>query len=282
MGHPGGCGNMVYRNTFHIIWYNITIWYGNIAILYGTQLTLNYNTLTILSACGGFFSSRKSVACGALQPFLTKRPLPPPQKKCPRGAAPIGLYNLNKDYVKVLHKRFCLSIGTIVTGFTKATITSTLGECTQFYAHPCFQGHPWYDWALVHFQEVNNKGEEIENHYPSKILGFLDIEGKCEAVIQCSVKPLRWSVVERFFFVKLQLGTDFNISFVTVPIETLVHPLCVIPDSGGDRDICFVVLPKRNWSQFFGERIIITKNIYLLCMCVREQKYEGTSTMYNC
>jgi hypothetical protein len=64
-------------------------------------------------------------------------------------------YNLNKDYVKVLHKSLCSSIGTIVTGFMKATITSTSGECTQFYAHPCFQGHQWYDWALVHFQEVN-------------------------------------------------------------------------------------------------------------------------------
>jgi hypothetical protein len=56
------------------------------------QLTLYKNTLTILSACGGFLSSRKSVARGALQPFLPKRPLPPPpQKKCTRGAAPIGL-----------------------------------------------------------------------------------------------------------------------------------------------------------------------------------------------
>jgi hypothetical protein len=107
--------------------------------------------------------------------------------------------NLNKDYVKVLHKRLCSSIGTIVTGFTKAAITSTSGERTQFYAHPCFQGHQWYDWALIHFQEVNNQGEQIENHYPSKILGFLAIEGKHEAVIQCSVKPLLWSVLERFF-----------------------------------------------------------------------------------
>ncbi len=73
-------------------------------------------------------------------------------------------YNLNKDYVKVLHKRLCSSIGTIVTGFTKATITSTSGERTQFYAHPCFQKHQWYDWALVHFQEVNSQGEQIENH----------------------------------------------------------------------------------------------------------------------
>ncbi len=75
-----------------------------------------------------------------------------------------------KDYVHPLG---------IVTGFTKTTITSTSGECTQFYAHPCLQGHQWYDWALVHFQEVNNQWEEIENHYPSKILGFLDIEGTC-------------------------------------------------------------------------------------------------------
>jgi hypothetical protein len=95
----------------------------------------------------------------------------------------------------------------------------------------------------------------------------------------CKTTSLECS--RKIFFVKLKLGTDFNISFVTVPIEGLVHPLCVIPDSGGDRDIYFVVLPKRNWSRFFGERIIITNNIQLLCMCVREQKYEGTSTIYN-
>ncbi len=65
----------------------------------------------------------------------------------------------------------------------------------------------------------------------------------------------------KIFFVKMNLVTDFIFSFVTVPIEALVHPLCVIPDSGGGRDIFFVVLPKRNWSRFFGERIIITTNI---------------------
>jgi hypothetical protein len=59
----------------------------------------------------------------------------------------------------------------------------------------------------------------------------------------------------------MKLGTDLNISFVMVLIQALVHPLCVIPDSGGDRDIYFVVLPKCNWSLFFGKRIIITDNI---------------------
>ena len=104
--------------------------------------------------------------------------------------------------MKVLHKRLCSSIGTIVTGFTKATIKSTTGECTQFYAHPCLQGNQWYDWALVNFQEVNNQGKQIENYYRSKILGFLAIEGKREAVLQCSVKPLFWSVVELFFLLR--------------------------------------------------------------------------------
>jgi hypothetical protein len=52
---------------------------------------------------------------------------------------------------------------------------------------------------------MNNQGEQIENNYPSKILGFLAIEGKHEAVIQCFLKPLLWSVVDSFFFVKMKL-----------------------------------------------------------------------------
>jgi hypothetical protein len=59
----------------------------------------------------------------------------------------------------------------------------------------------------------------------------------------------------------MKMGTNFNVSFVTVPIEALVHPLCVIPDCSGDSNIYFVVLSKHNWSQFFGERIIITTHI---------------------
>jgi hypothetical protein len=53
----------------------------------------------------------------------------------------------------------------------------------------------------------------------------------------------------------MKLGMDFNISFVTVPIEALVHPLCVISDSGGDRDIYFVVLPKPIWNRFLGKEL---------------------------
>jgi hypothetical protein len=62
----------------------------------------NLLLLTILSACGGFLSSRKSVARGALQTFLPKRTLPP-HKNIPRGAAPIGLLMLY-DFNSINHR----------------------------------------------------------------------------------------------------------------------------------------------------------------------------------
>ena len=86
----------------------------------------------------------------------------------------------------------------------------------------------------------------------------MSIDGKQEAAIQCSPKPILWSTVERKFIVPIKLGTDFNISFVSVPIYALVHPLCVFPDNiDGECDTFYVVLPKRNWSRFFGNRIQI-------------------------
>jgi hypothetical protein len=57
-------------------------------------------------------------------------------------------------------------------------------------------------------------------------------------------------------FVKIQLGRNFNISFVTVPIKSIVHPLCIFPDDGDQTDKYFVVLPKRYWSHFFGNNIV--------------------------
>ncbi len=64
-----------------------------------------------------------------------------------------------------------------------------------------FQGHAWYDWALVHFEEQNGLGDTIETYYPSKILGFIKVNSKKEAMVQCSKRPLDWNTVESKFFV---------------------------------------------------------------------------------
>ena len=73
---------MEYHNSFHIIWYNITIWYGNIAILYGTTYSLlkyTYNTVGLRRI--SFFSeicSPRSVTT-----FFAQTPPPPSTKNAP-------------------------------------------------------------------------------------------------------------------------------------------------------------------------------------------------------
>ena len=57
------------------------------------------------------------------------------------------------------------------------------------------------------------------------------------------------------FFVKTVLGPNDDESYVTVPISALVHPLCVFPDYGGNGYSYIIVLPKKNWSRYFGDRI---------------------------
>jgi len=55
------------------------------------------------------------------------------------------------------------------------------------------------------------------------------------------LKPLSWDEVEKNFIQEIQLGTNFDVSFVTVPIESIVHTLCVYPDIGGSLQKHFVV-----------------------------------------
>ena len=144
-----------------------------------------------------------------------------------------------------------------IKGHTRLTMTSEDDTQVIYHANPYIMGKMWYDWVYVHFEEINTLGESVENYYPSKILGFVKFQDTTEAVIHCTGKPLRWSSVEKKFLVKVSLGKDPDISIVTVPMSSFVHPLCVFPDYGGDGSSYIVVLPRRNWSRYFGSRITI-------------------------
>jgi hypothetical protein len=113
---------------------------------------------------------------------------------------------LNKDLVRVLLRKIS-DIGDtnctrdiMVTGYTRATINMDDSSKIILYAHLCLQGNPHYDWAYVHFQEVSLDGIEVENDHPSRMIGFITLQGITEAVIQCAEKLLLWSNVETFFF----------------------------------------------------------------------------------
>jgi hypothetical protein len=126
----------------------------------------------------------------------------------------------------------------------------------MFYAHPCYKGEQWYDWLMVHFEESNNLGDKVENYYPSRLLGFTT-NGTREVVIQCSINPIDWEVIQQNCIIETQFGTIFHVSFVIVPIDLIVHPLCVFPDDGSNQtNKYFVVLPKRNRSRYFGNNIL--------------------------
>ena len=125
------------------------------------------------------------------------------------------------------------------------------GDEVTYYAHPNTYGRPWYDWAFVYFQNNDDK----EEHYPSRLLGFVDIGNGVEAVVQCSKHPVQWDLVEEKFFVRFELCVNFAVSYLRVPLLSLVYPLCVIEDFGSDDNMYLIVLPKRRWGRFFGKFI---------------------------
>ena len=107
---------------------------------------------------------------------------------------------------------------------------------------------------MIQFEE-DVGGEFFQRNYPVRLLGFISTNSKIEAVVQCAKRHLSWDYLLSKFIVSIEIGEDFNKSFVVVAIEAIVHPLCVIPDDGDNPVLFFVILPKRNWSNYFGNSI---------------------------
>ncbi len=141
--------------------------------------------------------------------------------------------------------------GYLIKGYIRAMTKTTEGNKIIFYAHPSFHVKRWYDWAYVHFEEINAFGDLVENYYSARIISFVTINGVTKAVIHCSEKPLKWTDTDEYFIVKTNLGTRFEILYVTVPISALVHPLCAIPET----TLFIIVLPNCNWSCYFGDKM---------------------------
>ena len=140
-------------------------------------------------------------------------------------------------------------------GYTRIITKTHCGNKILLYAQPLYQGREWYDWVYVHFEEINASGDTIDNYYPARILGFVTLNNITEAVVHCSEKPTNWTDLEDNFIVQIKLGPSADISIVSVPLSSLVHPLCAIPDYGFDKSSFIIVLPKHNCSRYFGNKI---------------------------
>jgi hypothetical protein len=103
-------------------------------------------------------------------------------------------YKLKKELVQCLVRKINYSTEniTMIVGHTRAIVPSSItNERSIFYSHPCYKGKPWYDWAMVHFEETNNLGDIVENYYPCRLLGLITTNSTQEAVIQCSVNSIQ-------------------------------------------------------------------------------------------
>ncbi len=143
-------------------------------------------------------------------------------------------------------------INEVITGYTRARYYDKDGVQSIYYAHPNYRGHPWYDRVFVHFVE---SGEEA--YYPSLILGFVEASDGVEAVIQCAVRPMKWSTVEKNMFVEYTLGVTVE-SFVRVPLSSFVFTLCVIKDYGV-RQTNTLLYYQREDGEVTLEKIFLTK-----------------------
>ena len=95
-----------------------------------------------------------------------------------------------------------------------------------------------------------------EQYFPSKILGFIrDDDDEVHAVIQCAVNPLPWEEVEEKFIAKFELCSTVGKEYI-VPLSSLSHPICVVPDYGSPlSNMYMLILPKGQWSEYFARQV---------------------------
>jgi len=142
-----------------------------------------------------------------------------------------------------------------VVGYTQM-IMENHDSRVCYYAHPSFKGHEWYDWTYLHYSEWDVDDTPVDKYYPSQLLGFISVDdGPTEIAACTSLTSVAWETIEDNLFKRFKLSEDFNNNCVICSVCAVVHPLCVIPDFGGNKNAYMVVLPKCNRSRYFGDQI---------------------------
>ena len=171
--------------------------------------------------------------------------------KCAKKNKEVEKSGLDERLVSVMKRIAGTGAGTTIVGYTRAIVYDDDGEPTKYYAHPMYHGAEWYDWAYVVYNMTNSDGTSRFEYYPSKIIGFIRHENEVQAVVQCSVRPILWSVLEDQFVCSFELCSEEGHEQI-VPMSSLSDPLCVVKDYGADADNYLLILPKREWSEYFA------------------------------
>ena len=144
-------------------------------------------------------------------------------------------------------------------GYTEMTIDLDSQGQHLFRSTPWYKKGEWYDWALVEFMN-----DDAYKRYPSRILGFVKLpwENSIMAVIQCTKRPLEWEQLQKAFVSPIELGTNLEREdYTCVHLDAIVSPLCVFENYGADRLQHFCILPRRCWSDYFGDNIDVSVDL---------------------
>ena len=130
-------------------------------------------------------------------------------------------------------------------------------------------GDDWYDWCVIEYEY--GRSNRVNTHlHPSKIHAFLSFDkdllaetdyddDQLFAVVQSSKEPVPWEKVRKEFVCPFELGSEVEVDYCVVPVDSIVKPLFVFDNKTGLKAEHFCVLPKREWGRFFGSRINATQ-----------------------
>ena len=176
-----------------------------------------------------------------------------------------GKHSLREDLLEIIYDEVRsrkLTLPYMLTGFTEMKSKRLSGVTKTIYrASPYYKGKSWYDWAFVLYREKVS-GRVQDTHYPSLILGYIDLPNQngtggtsSFAAVRSSIKPVKWETIKKEFVHEFKLSRDYKKNHTLVPVSSIDHPIIVVSDHEGPPDKFFAVLPKRNWSDYFSNLI---------------------------
>lgn len=206
--------------------------------------------------------------------------------------------------------------GTVaIKGYTKMRRKfSGLEKPVIFHANELYHGRPWYDWCMVQFHEEDIPAEEAL--CPCLILGFFQynqhgiptpqfsieegmtmseisdkllLDKTLYAVVYAASAMLPWYELENNFISSFRLG-DIDECLYIVNVNTIVDPLVVFKNYGGESDSHLCMLPRRKWSTFFSNNVAtlasadrsncgpnrMTESHKKLCAALQQSKGKAT------
>ena len=93
---------------------------------------------------------------------------------------------------------------------------------------------------------LDHEQKKTFKHYPSIVLGFVQLAKKEEvcAVVCISTRAVSWDTITTEFITSFMISDNSGTSYVTVPVSSLVKPMCVYGDYGGMKNKFYVLFQR--------------------------------------